>query len=116
MRSESALTCTDRFSVPVRIGSIDCNADFAVYVDSSSNTAYFRVKKLPARNSYYWVFGDGSISNKPNPVQSFSHPGYYSAVLTVSNDQAGCVQSHTETILVGSKSPEHSLTAMHQLQ
>jgi PKD repeat protein len=38
-------------------------------------------------------------------VQIFPKPGYYSAQLTVSNDQTGCVKSQKETILVGSSNP-----------
>ncbi|MCK4748166.1 MAG: PKD domain-containing protein, partial [Bacteroidales bacterium] len=97
--------CMDRFSAKLSVGSLVCNADFVVYVDSSSNTVYFRARQKFPENSYHWVFGDGTVANTPTHVQKFSHPGYYSAVLTVSNKKAGCLESRKENILVGKKSP-----------
>ncbi len=105
MQSQSGTTCNDRYSVPLTVGIVDCDADFAVYVDSSSNTAYFRAKQVAPGNLYNWVFGDGSVANTPSHVQTFSDPGYYSAMLTVSNQEAGCVESNKRDILVGSRSP-----------
>jgi PKD repeat protein len=105
VRSVSQVACMDRSSTQIKVGSSNCNPDFAVFVDSSTNTAYFRAKELVDGNRYYWLFGDGSIAAKPNAVRTFPNPGYYSAVLTVSNSVEGCVQSKRESILVGSKSP-----------
>ncbi|MFN0014744.1 MAG: PKD domain-containing protein [Saprospiraceae bacterium] len=36
-------------------------------------------------NSWQWDFGDGSTSSEPNPVHTYSAPGCYVVVLTVSN-------------------------------
>ena len=57
------------------------------------------------QNNYEWIFGDGSVAYTANHFQTFSHPGYYSASLTVSNKQADCVETRKEDLLVGRKSP-----------
>ena len=97
--------CMDMYTASVRVGSGSCSADFAVFVDSSSNTTYLRARKLVEDNKYYWVLGDGTVAFGHNHVHLFSHPGYYTALLTVFNETEGCVESRKETILVGNRSP-----------
>jgi PKD repeat protein len=98
--------CIDRYATIIRSAGNFCNPDFAVFVDSSSNTGYFRAKNVIEGNKYYWMVGDGSTGNNPNYVHTFKNPGYYSAVLTVFNEKAGCLESRKETFLVGRKSQD----------
>lgn len=35
--------------------------------------------------TYHWAFGDGAVSNQPNPAHLYTVPGLYNAVLTVTN-------------------------------
>jgi len=37
--------------------------------------------------SWYWEFGDGATSTDPNPTHTYTDPGYYEVVLTVSNSE-----------------------------
>jgi PKD repeat protein len=95
-------TCMDEFSIRLPLTLPQCNADFTVFVDSTYNVAYFNSKAKDPANKYYWIFGDGSISTLSNPVHRFSQPGYFSAMLTVSNEKLGCIDSRKEIILIGS--------------
>ena len=95
----------DKFCIRIPLTLPECNADFTVFVDSTYNVAYFSSKAGNVQdtpNKYYWIFGDGSISTLSNPVHRFAQPGFYSAMLTVYNERWGCIDSHKETILVGS--------------
>jgi PKD repeat protein len=95
----------DEFCMRLPLNLPECNADFTVFVDSTYNLAYFSSKAGNVQdtpNKYYWIFGDGSTSTLRNPVHRFAQPGFYSAMLTVYNERWGCIDSHKETILVGS--------------
>lgn len=49
--------------------------------------------------SWHWDFGDGSISTEQNPTHTFSEPGTYAVVLTVTDDQGNtAAKSQTFTI------------------
>ena len=45
-------------------------------------------------SSYSWNFGDGTLSDKPEPCKIYSTPGKYAPTLTVIN-QHGCLSSFT---------------------
>jgi PKD repeat protein len=46
-------------------------------------------------DSYYWEFGDGSVSNKPEPSYTYYEPGIYKIKLTVKGD--GGEDTHSDT-------------------
>jgi PKD repeat protein len=94
-------TCSDRYTATIRTGINICNADFAVYVDSIDNTGYFRAKQVLPGNQYQWMLGDGASGKTPNFFHTFTHSGFYTVVLTVSNELAGCVESRKENLLIG---------------
>ena len=98
-------SCMDRYSLRTRVGTAVCEAGFDVFVDSSTSTARFTAKNQNPANIYRWEFGDGSVEKFPNVTKTFTHPGYYSARLTVSNSTAACVNSQKATILIGRPSP-----------
>jgi PKD repeat protein len=95
-------TCMDEFVFRLSLTPPQCKSDFTVFVDSTYNVAYFKSKTQDPANKYYWIFGDGSTSTLSNPVHRFSQPGYFSAMLTVSNEKLGCIDSRKEIILIGS--------------
>ena len=96
-------TCSDNYKAKIELAQPVCDPDFTVFVDSISNTAYFKSKIQDLSSQYYWVFGNGVTSSRSNPVISFSKPGYYTATLTVTNKEALCSDSHKEIILIGSR-------------
>lgn len=70
-------TCSDQYAVRIQLAPPVCDADFSAFVDSITNTAYFLSKIQDPMNQYYWIFGDGTISNISNPVVQFGYPGYF---------------------------------------
>jgi PKD repeat protein len=96
--------CMDKYTETIRVGAFTCNADFVVFVDSSTNRVFFRPKQVLRTNKYLWVLGDGTLANTPNYVHTFKSPGHYTAALIVSNPLANCVEKRRETILVGRQS------------
>ncbi|MGA8091173.1 MAG: PQQ-binding-like beta-propeller repeat protein [Thermoplasmata archaeon] len=49
--------------------------------------------------SYYWAFGDGTVSTAQTPTHLFSTPGTYQVTITVT-DLAGSVVTHQFTVTV----------------
>ena len=90
--------CMDYFEKEVQIGDVSCNADFDVYVDSASNTAYFTNRSLGTGVQYYWVFGDGTVSRAINPTHKFLFPGYYT--VSLNTFKAGCMDFASKKVLV----------------
>jgi PKD repeat protein len=52
--------------------------------------------------SYAWNFGDATISNQTSVAHNYSTSGTYTVTLTATND-AGCVESVSQTIFVAPK-------------
>lgn len=94
-------TCSDFIEMPVQVGDINCKADFEVFVDSISNKAYFRSKVMGEATQLLWMFGDGSVSEKPNPTHQYTHPGYYPVVLSTFNATNNCMDSYEKVVLIG---------------
>ncbi len=59
--------------------------------------------------SYSWTFGDGNSSTVPNPTNTYSSPGIYTARLMVTDNQGGA-SSATVQINVSSPPPPPSST------
>jgi len=64
-----------------------CNADFIYMIDSTSKTVQFTNKSTGNYNQVIWDFNDGGTSTDPNPVHSYSMPGYYLVSLKISNSE-----------------------------
>lgn len=92
--------CMDVDEQQVQVGEVLCNADFEVYVDQSTNTAYLTNKVLGTHTNLYWVFGDGAVSTELNPVHTFKQPGYYKISLNTFNNANGCMDYHEKYVLV----------------
>ena len=92
--------CMDFVEKKVQVGQVDCDADFQVYVDDQTNTAYFTNKVLGATTNLYWIFGDGTISNAVNPTHTFPAPGYYTVVLNTFDPNNGCMDKEEKKVLI----------------
>jgi gliding motility-associated-like protein len=51
-------------------------------------------------DSYLWDFGDGSVSNKPNPVYTYYEAGNYTVKLTVKGEGGTDTKSRVSTVWV----------------
>src|SRR5450755_1596439 len=77
-------------------------ADFT-YATSSGlfcnpSTVQFTQTATGAPTHFVWIFGNGSGSNKPNPVMTFNNPGTYNVKLIVIYGQT--TASVTKTVVV----------------
>jgi PKD repeat protein len=72
-----------------------CYANFYYYINMGGTANFYNYSYLPAggSNSWTWDFGDGSTGTGENPVHTYTEPGYYDIVLTVSNGD--CSDTYT---------------------
>jgi PKD repeat protein len=96
-------TCMDYKSEMVQVGITGCSADFTVFIDSLTNTAWFNSRSVGQQIRYYWIFSDGTTSVEKNPVHTFPVPGYHAVSLNTFNEQSGCMDFNTQIILIGSQ-------------
>ncbi|MGB8191048.1 MAG: PKD domain-containing protein [Chitinophagaceae bacterium] len=82
----------------------NCNLqiDFSWRFDSvQRNKVYFKSLVSPLTTAavfYKWTFGDGTISNEPNPVHVYQQPGAYKVCLVV--ETANCRREICKEILI----------------
>ncbi|MCX6272459.1 MAG: PKD domain-containing protein [Bacteroidetes bacterium] len=70
-------------------------------------THFSKVEHLPPGDtitSWFWAFGDGSVSSQPEPDHVYSSPGVFQVKLTVIT-QNGCQSTFTDSIHVVDVSP-----------
>jgi gliding motility-associated-like protein len=69
------------------------------YTLTNSDVEFRSVTNSIAVQNYLWDFGDGEMSNLPNPVHQYNKSGLYKVELILT-DEAGCKATHTEYIQV----------------
>lgn len=77
-------------------GGNPCSAFFFPFPDSNLNTWHF----LPADTSlasYYWIFGDGTVSTQIAPSHTYAAIGNYTVCLAVS-DGNGCIDTFCQPL------------------
>ncbi len=94
--------CMDYISKDVQVGTVNCNADFTYYIDSTTNEIYFSNQTVGAETSFYWLFGDGSYWIGENPHHVYTAPGYYTVSLNTFNPTNGCMDYEEKVLLIGS--------------
>lgn len=60
----------------------------------------FTVEHMPEDGIYLWNFGDGSFSNKPNPQHTFTKPGSYQVMLSMSSVGAGTIRNKPSSDMI----------------
>lgn len=60
----------------------------------------FTVEHMPTDGIYLWNFGDGSFSNKPNPQHTFTKPGNYQVMLSMSNTGMGTIHNKPSSDMI----------------
>ncbi|MDD1728439.1 MAG: PKD domain-containing protein [Methanospirillum sp.] len=68
---------------------------------SAPLTVQFKDLSLGPPTSYYWDFGDATISDQANPAHTYSGPGSYTVSLTVTNSGGSHTTKRENYILVG---------------
>ncbi len=57
------------------------------------------ISSVPNRVTYYWEFGDGTVSNLKDPVKTYSNQGAWNVVLRI-QDSLGCSDVVSDTVFV----------------
>jgi PKD repeat protein len=94
--------CMDFIIEPVQVGTVECAARFKHFIDSTSNTAYFKPNAIGDATAYLWFFGDGAISTEKEARHMFAKPGFYTVGLNTYDEVTGCMDYWEEVILIGS--------------
>ena len=88
----------------IQVGSAPCNAEFS-YEPSGPGSRYihFWDPNMPAGTvqTWYWSFGDGSISTNADPWHYYAEPGEYTACLHIATVY-GTTCEHCESFYLSS--------------
>lgn len=75
----------------------------------------FKVQNMPEKGIYLWNFGDGSFSNKPNPEHTFTKPGRYQVMLSMSAEGVGAIHNKPSSdMIVIHEAPRASFNVLKQ--
>lgn len=75
----------------------------------------FMVERMPENGIYLWNFGDGSFSNKANPEHTFSKPGRYQVMLSMSSAGGGFIQNKASSdVIVIHEAPKSAFNVVRQ--
>lgn len=66
----------------------------------SGTSVDFKVTNMPEDGIYLWNFGDGSFSNQPNPEHTFTKPGRYQVMLSMSAAGVGTIQNKPSSDMI----------------
>lgn len=94
--------CTVIESAEVLSGPQPPVADFSADITEAcgSLTVQFSDQSSNTPTTWEWSFGDGNTSNEQNPQYTYTNPGTYTVVLTVSNAQGSDFVTKTDYITV----------------
>ena len=95
----SLSACSDNDPVTVAVQMPEANYTYEVFEQKVvfTNTSQHAL-------SHYWTFGDGNTSVEQNPTYSYSKPGEYDVVLTIT-DKNGKTKSYTELVKIDGEGP-----------
>jgi PKD repeat protein len=80
-----------------------CRSDFLYLNDPKrAGNVIFKETSIGDIQNWYWDFGDGNFSDKPNPVHQYYEDGNYTICLTVSGSNGNCSDVFCENISVKS--------------
>lgn len=76
-----------------------CEAKFVYSL--TGTTVNFQNLSLGNVSSFFWEFGDGKVSTKPNPQNIYPEEGMYTVVLTIYDSINDCSDQIVKQIMVG---------------
>jgi PKD repeat protein len=75
----------------------------------------FKVSNMPEDGIYLWNFGDGSFSNHANPEHTFTKPGSYQVMLSMSAAGVGTIQNKPSSdVIVIHEAPMAAFNVLKQ--
>lgn len=95
--------CMDYTEQEVQVGKVTCSAKFSYYVNIPQLKAYCKNEAIGKSTEYFWLFGDGSVSNDTNPSHVFPNPGYYTISLNTFDATNNCMDYYEAPVLIGNE-------------
>jgi len=97
--------CSDTYCTVVTVEPEqegDCQALFTFQNEGGSLTVHFSNASSSSHDiiSWLWTFGDGGVSDNPNPTHTYDQPGTYQVCLVI-HDNTGCEDSYCISVTVG---------------
>lgn len=93
--------CSNEMIVPIKVGSLKCNANFSYYVEQGTLTITLNAPINNLDAQYYWTLSDGSQSSESSFSHTFKRAGVYSIRLSVFDSQTNCYEEFKKEITVG---------------
>ncbi|MEM9837392.1 MAG: PKD domain-containing protein, partial [Bacteroidota bacterium] len=78
-------------------GDLECRAWFLPIIFPDSNLVYFANFSSYDAETYFWDFGDGTLSNEYEAQHQYAEPGIYTITLTTTSSN-GCENTYSVTI------------------
>ncbi len=98
-------SCFNTYGEYIYVGNdtTQCNAEFSYELDTLNNTPHtylFTDQSEGDIESWYWDFGDGTISYQQNPIHVYNVGGSYDVCLTITGYSGGTMCSSTNCYIV----------------
>ena len=91
--------CYDFYCTDIVVGDPACEADFSYFQTSDSTIQFINQSNVPA-DSLIWDFGDGTVSNNPDPTHVYDEIGTYTVCLTIFNESLECSDQFCQEVIV----------------
>lgn len=109
--TQAALSSTKEAPSP----SSDAAFHSSVAEGCPGTSVEFKVANMPADGIYLWNFGDGNFSNKANPEHTFTKPGTYQVMLSMSAAGVGSIQNKPSSeVIVIHEAPMAAFNVLKQ--
>lgn len=104
--TDSANNCSNTFCIEIVVNYNpgDCQAMFSWFAEALTVT--FNDLSTGSPDSYFWDFGDGTVSNEINPVHTWQFSGTYQVCLSIFNSLTLCESTYCDFINVGNTLPD----------
>jgi PKD repeat protein len=94
--------CGDSYAEMIKVGRIECKANFEFSIDPSNFSATFANKSTGDLKDYFWLFDDKDYDLDKNPAShSFGKAGLHKVSLTVTDQTGSCTDYIEKDIQFG---------------
>ena len=87
--------------IPVGVGACNQDADFSFFIDITNDIVTFSDQSAGTLTDYFWDFGDGNTSTRPDPKHQYIKPGFYLVTLSVFDQDSDCADHTAQFLQVG---------------
>lgn len=87
----------------ISIGTAPCNliAGYTKFIDNKTQTIYLSDNSQGTTQKWFWMFGDGTTSQKQNPTHMYTKPGYYLVSLAIRDTVKKCTDYIADMVQIG---------------